>query len=86
MPPQMRNDCVMKAEIESGERPDVSSTMAEKMKALDRENRELRQANKILCKAPVYFAPFSRFETNRCRASGRNSTTDTRHDGLHRRS
>ena len=30
--------------------------MAEKMKALERENRELRQANDILRKASAYFA------------------------------
>ena len=30
--------------------------MAEEMKALERENRELCQANKILRKASVYFA------------------------------
>jgi transposase-like protein len=30
--------------------------LAEKMKALERENRELRQANEILRKASAYFA------------------------------
>lgn len=30
--------------------------MAEKLKALERENRELRQANEILRKASGYFA------------------------------
>jgi transposase len=30
--------------------------MAEKMKALERENRELRQANEILRKASAHFA------------------------------
>jgi transposase len=30
--------------------------MAEKLKALERENRELRQANEILRKASSYFA------------------------------
>ena len=39
-----------------GKRPGVSSEMAEKMKALERENRELRQANEILRKASAYFA------------------------------
>lgn len=32
------------------------SDVAEKMKALERENRELRQANEILRKASAYFA------------------------------
>jgi transposase-like protein len=30
--------------------------VAEKLKALERENRELRQANEILRKASAYFA------------------------------
>ena len=30
--------------------------MAEKLKTLERENRELRQANEILQKASAYFA------------------------------
>jgi transposase-like protein len=47
---------VKKAEIDSGRRVGVPSEMAEKMKALERENRELRQANEILRKASAYFA------------------------------
>jgi transposase-like protein len=34
----------------------LPSEVAEKMKALERENRELRQANEILRKASAYFA------------------------------
>jgi transposase len=47
---------VKKAEVDSGKRAGVSSDMAEKLKALERENRELRQANEILRKASAYFA------------------------------
>ena len=54
--PQTLNDWVKKAEVNSGKRPGVSSEMAERMKALERENRELRQANEILRKASAYFA------------------------------
>ena len=43
-------------EVNGGKRPGVSSEMAERMKALERENRELRQANEILRKASAYFA------------------------------
>ena len=50
------NDWVKKAEIDSGKRAGVPSNMAERMKALERENRELRQANEILRKASAYFA------------------------------
>jgi transposase len=42
--------------VESGTRAGVSSEVAERLKALERENRELRQANEILRKASAYFA------------------------------
>ena len=45
-----------KAEVDSGKRAGVPTDMAEKLKALERENRELRQANEILRKASAYFA------------------------------
>jgi transposase-like protein len=50
------NEWVKKAEVDSGKRAGVSSEMTERMKALERENRELRQANEILRKASAYFA------------------------------
>ena len=50
------NEWVKKAEVDTGKRAGLSSDMAEKMKALERENRELRQANEILRKASAYFA------------------------------
>ena len=53
---QTLNDWVKKAEIDSGRRNGIPTEMAEKMKALERENRELRQANEILRKASAYFA------------------------------
>ncbi len=37
-------DWVKKAEVDSGKRAGISPDVAEKMKALERENRELRQA------------------------------------------
>jgi transposase len=49
-------DWVKKAEVDSGKRAGVPTEMAEKLKALERENRELRQANEILRKASAYFA------------------------------
>ena len=36
--------------------PALRPTMRERLKALERENRELRQANEILRKASAYFA------------------------------
>src|SRR6478752_3812386 len=47
---------VKKAEVDSGKRAGVPIDMAEKLKALERENRELRQANEILRKASAYLA------------------------------
>ena len=54
--PQTLNEWVKKAEVDSGTRAGVPTEMVEKMKALERENRELRQANEILRKASAYFA------------------------------
>ena len=45
-----------KAEIDAGGRAGVPAEVAAKLKALKRENRELRQANEILRKASAYFA------------------------------
>ena len=53
-------DWVKRAEVDSGKRAGVPSDMAEKLKALERENRELRQANEILRKASAYFADAQR--------------------------
>ena len=53
--PQTLNEWVKKAEVDRGERTGVTTEMAEKVKALDRESRELKQANEILRKASAYF-------------------------------
>ena len=53
---QTLNEWVKKAEVESGKRSGMPSDVAERLKALERENRELRQANEILRKASAYFA------------------------------
>ena len=45
-----------KAEVNSGKRGGVPAEVADRLKALERENRELRQANEILRKASAYFA------------------------------
>ena len=54
--PQTLHDWVKKAEVDRGRRAGVPSDTADKLKALERENRELRQANEILRKASAYFA------------------------------
>ena len=53
---QTLNEWVKKVEVDGGKRAGVPTEVAEKLKALERENRELRQANEILRKASAYFA------------------------------
>ncbi len=43
--PQILNDWVKRVEVDTGQRGGITTEMAEKMKALERENRELKQAN-----------------------------------------
>ena len=64
---------VRQAERDQGVRPGPTTDERERIKALERENRELRQANEILRKASAYFALA---ELDR----------DTSHDRVHRRS
>src|SRR5512134_1851308 len=47
---------VRQAERDQGLREGMTSETRERLKALERENRELRQANEILRKASAYFA------------------------------
>jgi len=47
---------VRQAERDSGRRPGQTSEEAERIKELERENRELKRANEILRKASAYFA------------------------------
>jgi transposase-like protein len=50
------NEWLKKAEVETGKRAGVPTEAADRLKALEREVRELRQANEILRKASAYFA------------------------------
>ena len=47
---------VRQAERDQGKRPGPTTDDRERIKALEREVRELRQANEILRKASAYFA------------------------------
>jgi transposase len=47
---------VRQAERDSGVRAGLTSEERDRMRALEHENRELRQANEILRKASAYFA------------------------------
>jgi transposase len=47
---------VRRAEVDGGRRPGVSTAEAQRIKELERENRELRRANEILKAASAFFA------------------------------
>jgi transposase len=47
---------VQQAERDTGQRPGPTTDERERIKQLERENRELKQANEILRKASAYFA------------------------------
>ena len=54
--PQTLHEWVKKSEIDSGAREGVTSNERERIKALERENKELRRANEILKLASAFFA------------------------------
>ena len=56
MHPEALRNWVRQAEIDSGARPGVTSAEADRIKALERENAELRRANEILKAASAFFA------------------------------
>jgi transposase len=57
--PQTLHDWVRKHEIDVGMRDGVTSTERDRVKALEREVRELRKANEILRLASAFFAQAS---------------------------
>ena len=54
--PEALRGWVKKAEIDAGQRPGTTSSDAERIAALERENRELRRTNQILKSAASFFA------------------------------
>ncbi len=54
--PETLRKWVRRAERDQGLRSGMSSSDRERLKALERENRELKRANDILRKASAYFA------------------------------
>lgn len=54
--PQTLNEWVRKHEIDSGVRDGVTGAERERLKELERENKELRKANEILKLASAFFA------------------------------
>ena len=56
MTPETLRKWVRQTEIDGGRRPGISSAEAQRIKELERENRELRRANEILKAASAFFA------------------------------
>ena len=54
--PETLRKWVRQAERDQGRRAGLTSSERDRLKALERENRELRRANEILRKASAYFA------------------------------
>ncbi len=54
--PQTLHTWVKQHEVDAGERDGVSTADAQRIKDLERENRELRKANEILKLASAFFA------------------------------
>ena len=54
--PQTLHKWVGQAENDAGKRPGLTTSERERVKELERENRELKRANEILRKASAYFA------------------------------
>jgi len=54
--PETLRNWVNQAEIDAGDRPGVTTSDAQRLAELERENRELRRANAILRSASAFFA------------------------------
>jgi transposase len=54
--PQTLHKWVRQAERDAGKRAGLTTTERERLKDLERENRELKRANEILRKASAFFA------------------------------
>jgi transposase len=54
--PQTLLDWVKRSEVDAGTRPGMTTAEAQRIKELERENKELRRANDILRTASAFFA------------------------------
>ena len=55
MTPETLRKWVRRAEIDEGQRPGMTTTERERLKELEKENKELRRANEILKAAAAFF-------------------------------
>jgi transposase-like protein len=53
--PETIRNWVRRAEIDEGQRPGLTTNERERLKELEKENRELRRANEILKAAAAFF-------------------------------
>jgi len=53
--PETVRNWVRRAEVDEGRRPGLTTDERERLKALEKENRELRRANEILKAASAFF-------------------------------
>ncbi len=77
---------VRQAERDSGMRDGATSAERDRIKDLEREVKQLRQANEILRKASAYFAQVRKAERHRFSAACSGSTAHSNHDRVCRRS
>ena len=56
MTPETLRIWIRRAEVDGGQRPGLTTDERERIKVLERENRELRRANEILKAASAFFA------------------------------
>jgi len=54
--PETLRTWINKMEVDSGTRPGATTDHIQRLKQLERENRELKRANEILRKASAFFA------------------------------
>ncbi len=65
MSPETLRSWVRKAQVDSGSRPGLTTDERARLKALERENKDLRRANAILQDASIFFATVLDGQTKR---------------------
>ena len=65
MSPETLRSWVRKAQVDSGSRPGLTTDERARLKALERENKNLRRANAILQDASIFFATVLDGQTKR---------------------
>ena len=56
MAPETLRTWVRRVQVDQGQRPGLTTDERQKLRELERENRELRRANEILKDASIFFA------------------------------